>query len=214
MPTICSKCGDGLDIFHSCNSRMSSFDALQDSGHEYSKSMPLLTVVALAPFMGAVLDLFLPLPSSVVHSILMSIFGSTIVAAFWVAIKYQGAKSFKFYLRNLKNFAFTPLILKIFTTEDSRKATLSWLGTITLSALLQLALFTPGNSNYLESQVSNQINDASGANLSVECPSNLLYLYNKEIECRVKTGVLGITVPARAEINPLLGTSKIKVSLV
>lgn len=214
MSPICSKCGNELDIFHSCSSNLSTFDSPIDSGHKSTKSMSLLTVVALAPFLGVILDLFLPLPSSLVHSILVSICGSTIVAALWVAIKHQGNKTLKFYLKNFKNFVFTPLILKIFTTEDSRKAILSWLGAIILSSLLQLALFTPGNSNYLESQVSNQIDESSGANLLVDCPSNLFYFYNQEIECRIKTGILGITVPARAELNPILGTSKIKVSLI
>ena len=214
MSPVCSKCGDELDIFHSCGSNATTFDLPMDGSRKSTKSMSLLTVLALAPFLGVVLDFFLPLPSSLVHSILVSVVGSTIIAMLWVSVKYQGNKSFKFYLKNFKNFAFTPLILKIFTTEDSRKATLSWLGTITLSSLLQLALFTPGNSNYLESQVSNQIDEASGANLLVDCPSNLFYFYNEEIECRVKTGILGITVPARAELNPILGTSKIKVSLI
>jgi len=39
-------------------------------------------------------------------------------------------------------------------------------------------------------------------------------LYSDKIECRVKTGIFGITVPARVTISPLLGTSEIKVSLI
>ena len=214
MTPTCSNCGDELDVFHSCGTKSDRSDSFFGGGSKPAKNLPLVSVVALAPLMGIVLDLFMPLPSSLVHSALISVLGSTVVAALWVAIKYEGKKSFKFYLKNLKNFAFTPLILKIFTTEDSKKATASWLGVIALSSAIQVFVFTPGNSMYLESQVSRQIDKASGANLTVECPSNVLYLYNERIECRVKTGVLGITVPARAELSPLLGTSDIKVSLI
>lgn len=214
MTPACPRCGEENDVFHACGSSSEGGNSFFTEDDNSEKNLPLVSVVALAPLMGVVLDLFMPLPSSLIHSALISVLGSTIVAALWVAIKYEGKKSFKFYLKNLKNFAFTPLILKIFTTEDSKKATASWLGVIALSSVIQVFVFTPGNSMYLESQVSRQIDKASGANLEVECPSNTLYLYNERIECRVKTGVLGITVPARAQLSPLLGSSDIKVSLI
>lgn len=214
MSPNCLNCGDDLDVFHSCQAKGSTFDSPFESISKSRGSASLLTVILVAPLTGVLLDLFLPLPSSLLHSILVSVLGSTIVAALWVSIKYDGKKSFKFYLKNLKNFAFTPLMLKIFTTEDSKKASFSWLGVIALSSTIQIFLFTPGNSAYLESRVSKQIDDASGANLQVECPSNIIYLYSDRIECRVKTGILGITVPARAQLSPLLGSADIKVSLV
>ena len=214
MAPVCSNCGDELDVFHSCGGKNNESDSFFGGGNKPRKNLPLVSVVAPAPLMGIVIDLFMPLPSSLIHSILVSVLGSTIVAALWVAIKYEGKKSFKFYLKNLKNFAFTPLILKIFTTEDSKKATASWLGVIALSSAIQIFLFTPGNSIYLESRVTKQIDKASGADLQVECPSNVIYFYNERIECRVKTGILGITVPARAQLSPLLGSADIKVSLV
>jgi len=214
MSEFCSKCFDEVDENHSCGFPDGDSDSVGGFAAPATGNMPLLTVVALAPLMGIVFDLFMPLPSSLIHSILVSVLGSTIVAALWVAIKYEGKKSFKFYLKNLKNFAFTPLILKIFTTEDSKKATASWLGVIALSSAIQIFLFTPGNSIYLESRVTKQIDKASGADLQVECPSNVIYFYNERIECRVKTGILGITVPARAQLSPLLGSADIKVSLV
>ena len=214
MSKFCSKCFDEVDENHSCGFPDGDSDSVGGFAPSATGNMPLLTVVALAPLMGIVLDLFMPLPSSLIHSILVSVLGSTIVAALWVAIKYEGKKSFKFYLKNLKNFAFTPLILKIFTTEDSKKATASWLGFIALSSAIQIFLFTPGNSMYLESRVTKQIDKASGADLQVECPSNVIHFYNERIECRVKTGILGITVPARAQLSPLLGSADIKVSLV
>ena len=214
MSPICSNCSEELDVFHNCNAKNGSSDSIFDSNDQQTKNLPLVSVVALAPLMGIVFDLFLPLPSSLIHSIFVSVLGSTVVAALWVAIKYEGKKSFKFYLKNLKNFAFTPLILKIFTTADSKKATGSWLGVIAFSSAIQIFLFTPGNSTYLESRITKQIDDASGANLRAECPSNIFYLYNKRIECRVNTGILKITVPARAQLSPLLGSADIKVSLV
>lgn len=214
MSKFCSKCFDEVDENHSCGFPDGDSDLEGGFVTSTTGNMPLLTVVILAPFMGIILDLFMPLPSSLVHSILVSVLGSTIVAALWVAIRYQGQKSFKFYLKNLKNFAFTPLILKIFTTEHMKRATASWLGVIALSSAIQIFLFTPGNSNYLESRVTEQIDKASGADLQVDCPSNIIYFYNEQIECRVKTGILGITVPARAQLSLLLGSADIKVSLV
>jgi hypothetical protein len=214
MSRFCSKCFEEVDEYHSCGFPDEDVHAQSDFIASNMGNNALLTVVALAPLMGIVFDLFLPLPSSLIHSILVSVLGSTVVAALWVAIKYEGKKSFKFYLKNLKNFAFTPLILKIFTTADSKKATGSWLGVIAFSSAIQIFLFTPGNSTYLESRITKQIDDASGANLRAECPSNIVYLYNKRIECRVNTGILKITVPARAQLSPLLGSADIKVSLV
>jgi hypothetical protein len=103
--------------------------------------------------------------------------------------------------------------LKVFGSDGSRKSTSYWLGVIALSTVLQLIIFTPGNGTYLAHQVTKKIDDASGANLKVECPKTKIYFYNETLECRVKTGILGISVPARISMSPLLGTSDIKVSL-
>lgn len=214
MSPSCPNCGEDLDVFHSCSSRGTNSDSPFETSGKPSRKVSLLGLILIAPLLGVPLDLFLPLPSSLVHSLLVSVLGSTIVAIFWVTLRYEGNKTFKFYLKNFKNFVFTPLILKIFTTEDSKKATISWLGVIAVSTAIQVLFFTPGNSAYLESRVSKQIDEASGANLQVECPSNFIYLYNDQMECRVKTGILGITVPARAQLSPLVGSAEIKVSLV
>jgi hypothetical protein len=48
----------------------------------------------------------------------------------------------------------------------------------------------------------------------VECPKNMFYFYTDRLECRVKTGLLGISVPARIALSPLIGTADIKVSLL
>jgi hypothetical protein len=123
--------------------------------------------------MGILLDLILPLPSSLLHSVLVSILGSTVVGLVWVMFKYEGSKSFNFYLKNLKNFAFTPNLLKLYSADGARKATSLWLAVIIFSSALQLVFFTPGNAYYLAGRVSNQIDDASGANLDVECPKKI-----------------------------------------
>ncbi len=214
MATNCPNCGEDMDVFHSCDTRDTSFDSTFGTKSKSQKGISLTTVVLLAPVLGVVLDLFFPLPSSLVHSLLVSILGSMIVAVIWVSITHDGPKSFKFYLRNLKNFAFTPLILRIFTSSDSKRTTFSWLGVVVASSVFQIFLFTPGNSIYLERQISKQIEKESGAELEVNCPTNMFHLYSDKIECRVKTGIFGITVPARVTISPLLGTSEIKVSLI
>jgi hypothetical protein len=50
--------------------------------------------------------------------------------------------------------------------------------------------------------------------LTVQCPGTQIYLYQDPIECRVRTGIFGITVPARVTISPVIGTFSIKVSLL
>lgn len=203
-----------MDFLHTCDSSKSA--GAEDFGSfstSKSKKASLVTIVGLAPLAGLVIDLFVPLPSSVVHSILSTLIGTTLVGLIWVMTSYDGHKSGKFILRNLKNFAYTPNMLKVFSAENPKKATNTWFGALALSIALQLVIFTPGNASYLSHQVTKKIDDASGANLEVTCPSPKIYLYNEKIECRVKTGLLGITVPARATLSPIMGSAEIKVSL-
>jgi hypothetical protein len=102
----------------------------------------------------------------------------------------------------------------MYGSDDGKRVTLAWSAMIAASMVVQIFLFTPGNASYLAWQVSSQIDNASGANLKVTCPSVHLFFYNERIECRVKTGLLGISVPARASLSPWLGTAEIKVSLL
>jgi len=210
----CPLCYETFESDHICGRRNKSSDS-GFSGFTNARSrLPLVSIVAFAPLMGILLDLILPLPSSLLHSVLVSILGSTVVGLVWVMFKYEGSKSFNFYLKNLKNFAFTPNLLKLYSADGARKATSLWLAAIIFSSALQVVFFTPGNAYYLAGRVSNQIDDASGANLDVECPKNKFYFYTDRLECRVKTGLLGISVPARIALSPLIGTADIKVSLL
>jgi hypothetical protein len=214
MAEYCPNCFEAMDFLHTCDSSKSS--EAENFGNfvaPKSKRASLITIVGLAPLAGLAVDLFAPLPSSVVHSILATLIGSTLVGLIWVMTSYDGHKSAKFLLRNLKNFAYTPNMLKVFSAENPKKATTTWFGALALSIALQLVVFTPGNASYLGHQVTKKIDDASGANLEVKCPSTKIYLYNEKIECRVKTGLLGITVPARATLSPIIGSAEIKVSL-
>jgi hypothetical protein len=204
-----------MEFLHTCGDSQSSQTDSQEAyfGKTNSGKASLATIVSLAPFGGLAVDVFAPLPSSVLHSILATLIGSTLVGLIWVMTSYDGHKSGKFLLRNLKNFAFTPNMLKVFSAENPKKATTTWFGVVAISIALQLVIFTPGNASYLGHQVTKKIDDASGANLEVKCPSTKIYLYNEKIECRVKTGLLGISVPARATLSPILGSAEIKVSL-
>lgn len=214
MPNFCPKCFSPLDAFHNCTvDNEANSNPFADEFSRPKKTYSLSSVVVAAPLMGLVLDLWLPLPSSLVHSILLSTLGSALVAFIWVAFKYEGVKSLRFYLMNIKNFLFTPNMFKVFGSPDAEKSTYAWFGVLALSTVLQVLVFTPGNASYLGHQVTKKIDDASGANLEVKCPSTKIYLYNEKIECRVKTGLLGITVPARATLSPILGSAEIKVSL-
>lgn len=213
MAEYCPLCFEKQDFLHKCgDSAASSFSGL--SSVAGSGKHTLSSVVIAAPLMGVVLDLFVPLPSSLIHSLIVALLGSAVTGALWVAFKHDGSKSFKFFLRNLKNFIYTPNMLKIFGSDGNKKVTSSWLGVIAASIAVQILIFTPGNATYLETQISNSIDKASGANLDVECPGTQFFLYQDRIECRVKTGILGISVPARVELSPILGTSDIKVSLL
>lgn len=174
----------------------------------------LAMIVMGAPLMGVLLDFLLPLPSSLIVSVLVSLLGSAFVSFLWVAFKYEGNKTFRFFIRNLKNFIYTPNMLKIFGSDGRKNITSAWLGFIALSTVIQVFVFTPGNSSFIEYSVSNKIEKESGVNLEVDCPGTQIYLYRDTIECRVKTGILGITVPARVTPSPIVGTFKVKVSLL
>ena len=212
MADYCPKCFEKMDFLHTCGTTQSSVEDSYFSTPK-NKKISLASLVSFAPLAGLAVDLFAPLPSSVVHSLLTTLIGSTLVGLIWVMTSYDGHKSGKFLLRNLKNFAYTPNMLKVFSAENPKKATTTWFGVLALSIALQLVIFTPGNASYLGRQVTKKIDDASGANLEVKCPSTKIYLYNEKIECRVKTGLLGITVPARATLSPIIGSAEIKVSL-
>ena len=215
MAEYCPKCFEPMEFLHTCDTAKSSWSESSGSfSTPKSKKVSLVTLVSLAPLAGLAVDLFAPLPSSIVHSIIATLIGSTLVGLIWILTSYEGHKSGKFLLRNFKNFAYTPNMLKVFSSENPKKATTAWFGAVVLSIALQLIIFTPGNASYLGNQVTNKIDDASGANLEVKCPSAKIYLYNEKIECRVKTGIFGITVPARATLSPLIGSAEIKVSLL
>lgn len=213
MAEYCSNCFEKLDALHMCSQTQKDSSSRQSGAEIWKANQSIGTFVMVAPLAGIILDLVVPLPSSILHSSLMAIFGSAISSAIWLSIKYEGRKNLKFFLRNIKNFLYTPNLIKIFGSQVKRNALATWLAVVVASAGIQLFIFTPGNSTYLSGRVSAKIDEASGANLSVDCPNLQFYFYNKKMECRVKTGLLGITVPARVKLSPLLGTSKIKISL-
>lgn len=213
MPNLCPKCLGPDELFHSCNDKDKglSLDFDQDASDRPIAS--LILIVGLSPFLGFVFDYLAPMPSSIVNSVLLSLLGSAIFAMFWVSMQFKGRKSFDFYLKNFKNFLYTPNILKVLTTTSNRKAKSFWIVNVIVCSILQITFVTPGNADYLASRVTSQINEASGADLDVECPSNFLFFYRENIKCKVKTGIFGITVPARANLSPFLGNSEIKVTL-
>jgi hypothetical protein len=212
MSEYCPSCFDIVDGFHVCNDSTQSKDGSGSQSY-IANSQSLEKVVVAAPFAGLAFDFLLPLPSSILHSVFVTLLSCAAVGAIWVTLKHNGAKSPRFYARNLKNFAYTPNMIKIFGLGDSKKVAKGWLAAVVASSALQVLIFTPGNASYLGHQVTKKIDDASGANLEVKCPSTKIFLYNEKIECRVKTGLLGITVPARATLSPILGSAEIKVSL-
>ena len=210
MADYCPLCFKEADFLHTCSDSESSDIFGQGSSGKYS----LTSIVMAAPLVGIVLDLFLPLPSSLIASAVVAVLGSAVMGFLWVAFKHDGNKSFGFFIRNLKNFLYTPNMLKIFGSDGNKKATSTWFGFIALSTAIQIFLFTPGNASFIENTVSNKIKKESGVKLAVECPGTKIYFYQDPIECRVKTGIFGITVPARVTISPVIGTFSIKVSLL
>jgi hypothetical protein len=211
----CPLCFEKAEFLHKCSDSFSSSTSSDFFGQESTSGKYSLTRIVMgAPLMGIVLDLFLPLPSSLLTSALVALLGSAFVSFLWVAFKYDGNKSFRFFLLNLKNFFYTPNMLKIFGSDGNKKATSTWLGFIAFSTAVQIFLFTPGNSAFIENTVSNKIKKESGIKLAVECPGTQIYFYQESIRCRVKTGVFGISVPARVTLSPVVGTFSIKVSLL
>ncbi len=211
MAEYCPSCFEKADFLHICGestSAGSSGGELAESGHS------LTSIVLCAPLVGILLDFFLPLPSSLLTSALVALLASAFVGFLWVAIKFDGNKTFRFFLRNLKNFVYTPNMLKIFGSNGQKNVPAKWFGFVALSTAIQIFLFTPGNASFIEYSISNKIEKESGVNLQVDCPGTQVFLYRDTIECRVKTGILGITVPARVTPSPILGTFKVKVSLL
>jgi hypothetical protein len=209
----CPLCFEKAEFLHKCSDSSSSGSFGQDSSSTSGK-YSLTSIVMVAPLMGVFLDLFLPLPSSIVTSALVALLGSAFTSFLWVAFKYDGHKSLRFFILNLKNFFYTPNMLKIFGSDGNKKATSTWFGFIALSTAIQIFLFSPGNASFIENTVSNKIKKESGVKLAVECPGTKIYFYQEPIECRVKTGIFGISVPAGVTISPIVGTFKIKVSLL
>lgn len=211
MAEYCPSCFQKADFLHVCGESKSQYVFDEESSNEkYS----LTSIVVFAPFMGIGLDFFLPLPSSLIVSALVSLLGSALISFLWVALKYDGNKSFRFFIRNLKNFIYTPNMLKIFGSDGRKNVTSAWFGFIAISTAIQVFLFTPGNSSFFEYSINNKIEKESGVNLKVECPGTQIFLYRDTMECRVKTGILGITVPARVTPSPIFGTITLKVSLL
>ena len=214
MADYCPDCFEKLDALHICADTDSVKYERYAGNATWSRNQSLINFIIFAPIAGVALDFVLPLPSSLIHSFALSILGSALAAIVWVVFNFEGQKTFNFYLYNMKNFLFTPNLLKIFGATGNKRVLSKWLLVIASSTALQVVLFTPGNSLNLANQVSAKIHDASGANLKVECPKTKLFFYNERIECRVKTGILGITVPARSNISPILGNYQIKVSIL
>lgn len=214
MADYCPNCFDKLDALHICDDGTSkNIERSLNSKLSLDKSNAF-NVVVIAPIAGVVLDLVAPFPSSFINSFILSIFGSAILSIFWIGFVYHWQRSFKFFLVNLRNFIFTPNLLKVTGANSSKGSVFPWIGIVALSTILQLLIFTPGNSAYLENQIENKINDTTGVNFQAECPKFMFYSYTSRIECRVNTGLLGITVPARVKISPIVGTTNVKVSLI
>jgi hypothetical protein len=209
----CPLCFQKAEFLHKCSDSPSSGSFDQEFSSP-AKKYSLTSIVMGAPLMGILLDLFLPLPSSLIASAVVAVLGSAVMGFLWVAFKYEGNKTFRFFIRNLKNFLYTPNMLKIFGSDGNKKATSTWFGFIALSTAIQIFLFTPGNASFIENTVSNKIKKESGIKLGVECPGTQIYFYQDPIECRVRTGIFGITVPARVTLSPVVGTFSIKVSLL
>ena len=111
MAEYCPSCFEKADFLHLCGESKSQYVFGEETSDEkYS----LTSIVICAPLMGIGLDFLLPLPSSLIVSVLVSLLGSAFVSFLWVAFKFDGNKTFRFFARNLKNFIFTPNMLKIF----------------------------------------------------------------------------------------------------
>lgn len=213
MSKYCPECFEKSDFLHKCNESSSTGFIGDDSSNTPRKNLLTSTVIA-APIAGVALDFLLPLPSSVIVSTLVALLGSALTGFLWVVIKFDGYKSFRFFIKNLKNFIYTPNMLKIFNPDPSKRAPFTWLSFVALSVAIQVFLFTPGNASFIENSISKKIDEKSGFSLKVQCPGTQIFLYQDPIKCRVRTGVLGITVPARVKLSPIVGTITVKVSLL
>jgi hypothetical protein len=134
----CPSCFKKADFLHVCGESKSQYVSSEASSAE---KYPLTSIVICAPLMGIGLDFFLPLPSSLIVSVLVSLLGSAFISFLWVVLKYDGNKTFRFFVRNLKNFIYTPNMLKIFGSDGRKNVTSAWFGFIALSTAIQVFLF-------------------------------------------------------------------------
>lgn len=167
-----------------------------------------------APFFGIALDIVVPLPSSLFHSLFLAILGSGLASMIWYTSKQSTKRSARYFFFNFKNYFISPLLYRKYNTSNRNSILIPWLFALGLSISIQVFFFTGGNSQFLANQISSQIEKGSDADLEVTCPKFQAYFYNEEIECRVKTEILGITVPARATLSIVTGIPSVKVSLL
>jgi hypothetical protein len=206
----CPLCFEKAEFLHRCGELRATEE------FEHARTLKLSNqrlMVMSAPLMGIALDFLLPLPSSLITSILLALIGSTSIGIIWMIINIERGRRFRLILRNVTSVIYTPKLHRLSSANGKSRVTVFWFGFLALSSAIQLFLFTPGNSSYFEYSINNKIERESDVDLRVECPGTQIYFYQDKIECRVNTGILGITVPARVSPSPLLGTFEVKVSL-
>mgnify|MGYP006297515197 CR=1 FL=1 len=114
MSNYCPHCFGEMDALHFCSESESSTQSKNSNRPNLNNGEALATLLVVGPFAGFLLDLVIPLPSSLIHSILLSIAGSGLAAVIWTSINFKGQKSFKFFFFNIRNFLYTPNLFKIF----------------------------------------------------------------------------------------------------
>ena len=209
MAEICTECFRRHDAFDSCPGNTSA----SDKPDTQPRSLSGLLLGGL-PLVGFLLDFLLPVPSSLLWAILLTVAGSILGGVLWTSLFFRGQKSLRFFLGNVPNFIYLPNMTKLYGNKTSLTRFSGWIGLVLASVTLQLLVFTPGNATYIAGRVSQQIADSSGSQLEVSCPQLTIYTYNSTITCEIQTGLLAFTAPARVSIEPLLGVSEIEVSLL
>lgn len=216
MSEVCPNCFKKHDVFTSCDGKNSrEYDSDFSLGDTTSSSSSSL-LLGLVPFVALIFDLILPLPNSLIASLIITPLGMFLGSFLWVTLFYRGRKTLKFHARNALNYIYVPNMVKVFGVQSSVTKAGPWVGVVIASIVLQLVIFSPGNASAVASGVSDRIESSTNQRLVVSCPTTLVISPSTRITCEIETGVLAITVPARVTLNPIAlnGVAKVDISLL
>lgn len=214
----CQVCGNKMGDFDICThepragsgigpSLAAPFDSkgdFEDANSDYfgKKSvMPLL----LGPLGAVVLDIIFPIWTTLWVALGFLLVATISVNASWTQIGTGIPFSFTGFVKTMPRVLFTPSLIRLYSSGHKYKRhTITWFGSLLLSALAVLCVGTPGNGNGLEKTLQSGIKLKTGQTLGVDCPTVFVTTPGATTTCYVKL-ILGLKVPVHVKVLNVLG---------